>query len=156
MEGQIHNFKSIWLAEDDPDDCEIFREVLLQLQPQAVLTNFSNGEALIKQLSTSNKPDMLFLDINMPCMTGLECLVEIRALRHFSRLPVVILSNSRVSKQMQSAYAYGANLYFPKPYTITGLEKGLRELFMMNWEDPFVITRNHFVNNQFMPFTAVV
>jgi CheY-like chemotaxis protein len=156
MEPQLHNFKSIWLAEDDPDDCEIFREVLLRLAPQADLTVFKDGEALIRQLSTSNKPDILFLDINMPCMTGLECLVEIRALRHFSRLPVVILSNSRVGKQMQSAYAYGANLYFPKPYTISELESGLRELFSMNWEDPFVITRNYFVNNEFIPFNAAM
>jgi CheY-like chemotaxis protein len=154
MEAHLQNFKSIWLAEDDPDDCEIFREVLLQLQPQAQLTIFKDGEALIRQLSTSNKPDILFLDINMPCMTGLECLVEIRALRHFSRLPVVILSNSRVGRQMQSAYAYGANLYFPKPYTIGALESGLKELFKMNWADPFVITKNHFVNNEFVPFHA--
>ncbi|HWJ90717.1 MAG TPA: response regulator [Flavisolibacter sp.] len=154
MQAQFHNFKRIWLAEDDPDDCEIFREVLSELMPQAELTIFNDGEALIRQLSTSNKPDILFLDINIPRMTGLECLVEIRALRHFSRLPVVIFSNSRVDRQMQSAYAYGANLYFPKPYTIGGLEEGLKELFQMNWEDPFVITKNHYVNNTFVPFHA--
>jgi CheY-like chemotaxis protein len=94
METNYPVFHNIWLADDDLDDCEVFRDVLEQLVPTASLTVISNGEELMNLLSPSNKPDILFLDINMPLKTGLDCLLEIRAQRHFSRLPIVVFSSS--------------------------------------------------------------
>lgn len=145
-------FDKIWLADDDADDCELFEEVVKQLLPQVSLTIIPNGEILINTLSPSHKPDILFLDINMPCKDGMDCLVEIRAQRHFSRLPIVIFTSTRETKFLDASYGYGANLYYPKPTSFEKLISGMANLFQMNWDDPYTITSNHYINNRFIAF----
>jgi CheY-like chemotaxis protein len=145
-------FENIWLADDDPDDRALFEDVLMQILPTAKLTQIENGEQLMDILTPARKPDILFLDINMPCKDGLDCLVEIRAKRHFSRLPIVVFSSSKESKFIDFSYGYGANLYYQKPTSFTELITGLTGLFRMNWDDPYTITRDHYVNHKFQPF----
>ena len=79
--------------DDDVDDCELFEDVISEILPAANLTVIPNGDELIKMLTPARKPDILFLDINMPVKDGMDCLIEIRAQRHFSRLPIVVFSS---------------------------------------------------------------
>lgn len=146
--------KNIWLAEDDKDDCEIFIDVVQQLLPLTTVSVFANGEEVMNHLSTSNKPDMLFLDINMPIKDGIECLLEIRAIRDFSRLPIVIFSSSKAPQFIDKAYGYGANLYYTKPASFTQMIEGMSKLLQMDWSDPSTITHNHYINNRFVPFSS--
>ena len=152
MQTNYPVFHNIWLADDDLDDCEVFRDVLGQLVPTVSLTVISNGEELMNLLTPSNKPDILFLDINMPLKTGLDCLLEIRAQRHFSRLPIVVFSSSIQEKDIIQSYGFGANLYYSKPGSFTKLIEDMGALFQMNWNDPYTITSNHYINNKFVPF----
>ena len=154
MNTALPVFENIWLADDDHDDCELFEDVLKQILPLCNLTVFSNGEELMNALSPASKPEILFLDINMPLKNGMECLLEIRAQRHFSRLPIVIFSSSREPRFMDSSYGYGANLYYSKPTSFNELIAGLSNLLRMNWNDPYTITSNHFVNNKFVAYNA--
>ena len=146
-------FKNIWLADDDLDDCEVFEDVIKQIIPTASVTIVPNGNELMRLLTPSNSPDMLFLDINMPLKDGLSCLIEIREQPHFSKLPIVIFSSANQSKIVDQSYDYGANLYYSKPASFSQLIAGMSELFRMNWDDPFTITSNHYVNNKFISFT---
>jgi CheY-like chemotaxis protein len=152
METDFGVFQKIWLADDDLDDCEVFRDVVEQLVPSASLIIISNGEKLMSLLTPANKPDILFLDINMPLKTGLDCLVEIRAQRHFSRLPVVIFTSSTQDVDIHKSYGFGANLFYSKPTTFAKLIEDMGKLFKMNWNDPFTITSDHYINNKFVPF----
>jgi CheY-like chemotaxis protein len=154
MDLRVPVFENIWLADDDPDDCALFEEVLKQILPSVPLTIIPNGAVLMATLSPVRKPDLLFLDINMPCKDGMDCLVEIRAQRHFSRLPIVVFSSSRESKFIDKSYGYGANLYFSKPTSFQELISGLGNLFQMNWNDPYTITSNHYVNNKFVAYQS--
>jgi CheY-like chemotaxis protein len=154
MDTVVPVFEKIWLADDDKDDCELFEDVLKQIIPLASLTIIPNGEVLMNMLTPATKPDMLFLDINMPCKDGMDCLVEIRAQRHFSRLPIVIFSSTQQSKFIDSAYGYGANLFYSKPTSFNELIAGLSNLFKMNWNDPFTITSDHYANNKFVAYNA--
>jgi hypothetical protein len=52
---------------------------------------------------------------------------------------------------MQS-YGFGANLYYSKPGSFTKLIEDMGTLFQMNWNDPYTITSNHYINNKFVPF----
>ena len=154
MDSTFPLFENIWLADDDPDDRELFEDVLRQIMPLCHLTTFINGEELMKTLSTSNKPEILFLDLNMPKKSGLDCLVEIRAQRHFSRLPIVIFSSAREARFMDSSYGYGANLYYPKPTSFNELVAGLTALLRMDWNDPLTITSDHFRGNKFVAYNS--
>jgi CheY-like chemotaxis protein len=152
METQVSVFENIWLADDDSDDCELFQDVLKQILPTATITIFSDGEELMKLLSINNKPDILFLDINMPCKDGLDCLVNIRLERHFSKLPIVIFSSSTQPKHVDASYGYGANLFYSKPSSLKNLIAGLKSILKMNWNDPYTITSDHYVNNKFIAY----
>jgi DNA-binding response OmpR family regulator len=154
METTIPVFKKIWLADDDKDDCELFEDALKQILPSVSLITIPNGEQLIHMLTPSNTPDMLFLDINMPYKDGMDSLVEIRAQRHFSRLPIVIFSSTKEPKFIHTSYGYGANLFYSKPTSFNELIAGLSNLFKMNWNDPFTITSNHYINNKFVAYDA--
>jgi DNA-binding NarL/FixJ family response regulator len=147
-------FQNIWLADDDQDDCEIFRDVINQILPGVTLRILPNGEELMNMLTTAVKPDILFLDINMPRKDGLDCLLEIRAQRHFSRLPIIIFSSSKEPRYIDASYGYGANLYYSKPTSFQELIAGLSQLFKMNWNDPYTITSNHYINNKFVAYSG--
>jgi CheY-like chemotaxis protein len=152
MDTVVPLFEKIWLADDDKDDCELFEDVLKQILPLVSLTIIPNGEVLMNMLTPATKPDMLFLDINMPCKDGMDCLVEIRAQRLFSRLPIVIFSSTKESKFIDTSYGYGANLFYSKPTSFNELIAGLSNLFKMNWSDPFTVTSNHYINNKFVAY----
>ena len=154
MDRIVPVFEKIWLADDDKDDCELFEDALKQIMPLVSLTIIPNGEVLMNMLTPATKPDMLFLDINMPCKDGMDCLVETRAQRHFSRLPIVIFSSTKESKFIHTTYGYGANLFYSKPTSFNQLIVGLSNLFKMNWDDPFTITSNHYINNKFVAYNA--
>ena len=156
METKNPQIINVWLADDDQDDCEIFKDILQQILPLATLTIIGNGEILLNSLTPARKPDILFLDINMPCRNGLDCLVEIRAQRHFSRLPIIIFSSSTQTKHIDASYDYGANLYYSKPASFQELIAGLSNLLTMDWSDPYTVTKNHYINNKFVPFKSAM
>ena len=145
-------FENVWLADDDADDCELFEEAIRHILPAVSLLLIKNGDELMKQLEIDLPPDILFLDINMPCKDGLDCLKEIRAQKRFEKLPIVVFSSSIQPKHIEESYGLGANLYYSKPLTFTNLITGLGRIFQMNWNDPYTITSNHFIDNKYVPF----
>ncbi|MGV3604141.1 MAG: response regulator [Dyadobacter fermentans] len=121
----------ILLADDDDDDTFLFREALAQVQLATELSVAGNGVELIRILKdTSAKPDIIFLDMNMPVKNGLECLEEIRSTAGYEQIPVVILSTSVAQYLWESAYRNGANLYIQKPTSFNGLIEILKKCLL--------------------------
>ncbi|MCE6992248.1 response regulator [Dyadobacter sp. CY323] len=118
----------ILLADDDDDDTFLFREALGQLPAESELLIAGNGMELMLLLHAEElKPDIIFLDMNMPVKNGLECLTEIRATPGFEQTPIVILSTSIARYLWESAYNSGANLYIQKPTSFAGLVEVLQK-----------------------------
>jgi CheY-like chemotaxis protein len=63
----------------------------------------------------SFQPDLVIVDINMPKINGLEVLKKIKSHPDFKIIPVVILTTSSESSDIQTAYQMGANSYIVKP-----------------------------------------
>ena len=106
----------ILLADDDVDDIMIFKEVLNELNLPVRLTTIDNGEKLMQLLQEDEAlPDVLFLDLNMPRKTGMECLKEIKSAEALKRLPVVIFSTSFKKETVDTLYESGAQFYIRKP-----------------------------------------
>jgi CheY-like chemotaxis protein len=61
------------------------------------------------------KPDLIFLDLNLPRKDGREVLAEIKADADLKRIPVVILTTSRAEKDIAASYDLNANCYIVKP-----------------------------------------
>lgn len=112
----------ILLADDDNDDTFLFQEALEQVPLATELSVAENGMELLRLLTdVGAKPDIIFLDMNMPIKNGLECLEEIRGMAGHERIPIVILSTSVAQYLWESAFKNGANLYIQKPTSFSGL-----------------------------------
>ncbi len=109
--GQVH----IVLADDDPDDCFIFTQVAHEIIPKVKLTCLHDCEALLQFLDSSPPPDVVFLDLNMPVLSGQECLKKIKERLDSKDIPIVIYSTASKAYIIDECYKLGANLYIVKP-----------------------------------------
>jgi CheY-like chemotaxis protein len=105
------------LADDDPDDLELFEEALTETVPDAQFASVENGEEVLSTLSQQGKelPDLIFLDINMPVMDGWECLKKLKDKNPFSAIPVIMYSTSSAAADIEMAYKLGAFAFLTKP-----------------------------------------
>jgi CheY-like chemotaxis protein len=143
----------IVLADDDPDHGFLFQLVLKQVDPKRKLTKVTDGAALLDYLSHSI-PGLVFLDLNMPCKNGYECLQEIRELPELIDLPVVVYSSSTQMNDIQRSYIHKADLYMVKPFNSYHLKNALELILSMDWRRNYPQERFYFINNRFVPFTA--
>ncbi len=120
-------------AEDDPDDCQFFEDGIESAALNADIILLENGNEVIKYLvSEFPTPDVIFLDINMSRVNGLDVLKFIRSHSQFDRIPVIMLTTS-VNDEERS-YELGANLYFSKFNFFTHEEIILRAMFAPGWQ----------------------
>jgi DNA-binding NarL/FixJ family response regulator len=108
---------NLLLADDDIDDCYLFREAVAAISQSAQISTIHDGAHLMSRLNQANchLPDILFLDINMPRKNGFECLTEIKANDKLAKLPVIIYSTSLDPTMVTLFYEKGAKYYIQKP-----------------------------------------
>ncbi len=130
------------LADDDKDDCDLFKEALDELPVSANLLTVHDGEQLMKWLvaKEDSLPQILFLDLNMPRKNGFECLSEIKKNDALKNLPVIIFSTSYNSDIANELYQNGAHYYVSKPNEFEKLknviEKALASVLQNNTSQP--------------------
>lgn len=115
--------KTVMLIDDDADDRFLFSDAI---QGVAQCITCESPEEGISKLSEHSCPDFLFLDINMPIMTGFECLEHIRKNKNHDSVHIVMYSTSNLQEDIAMSKKLGANFYFAKPYSYEDLKKGLR------------------------------
>lgn len=122
--------KTCLLVDDDEDDAEIFAIALNEANPDIKCLTAADGlEALEMLRDPSFIPDYIFLDLNMPLMTGKECLVEIRKRPHLLNTPVIIFSTSASQRDISETQNLGASCFITKPPLISILTERLLEIF---------------------------
>jgi CheY-like chemotaxis protein len=115
---------SFLLVDDDPDDTFLFGEVLRDVASSVVLSTAANGHEALEQLRASNPlPDLIFLDLNMPRMGGVECLSTLKSNAELSRIPVIIYTTSSQSKDIEETIQKGAVCFITKPSNIKELSE---------------------------------
>jgi CheY-like chemotaxis protein len=109
--------RTFLLADDDPDDVDMFRDALLIIDPSIVFYHVHDGRGILEKLDDKNleKPDIIFLDINMPIMNGWECLAKLKECELYRNIPVVIYSTASYHKEVEKAFDMGAICFFTKP-----------------------------------------
>jgi CheY-like chemotaxis protein len=117
--------RTILLADDDPDDAEIFSMVLTKVDPSIKLIHAPNGVAVLEYLKERNHvvPDVIFLDINMPEMNGWQCLQSLKANPLTSGIPVLMYTTSSQARDKEIAMNLGAVAFITKPSDYKTLEK---------------------------------
>lgn len=126
----------IFLADDDEDDRLMFSEALNEMPVKARLQTANDGEKLLSLLAKSTEvPDLIFLDLNMPNKNGVETLRELRRMKSLASVPVLIYSTSNNDMDLEETYRLGANLYVEKPYSYSELVQVLGELLQLNLKE---------------------
>ncbi|HEU0064294.1 MAG TPA: response regulator [Flavisolibacter sp.] len=143
--------KSIILADDDIDDHDFFREALNEIAPSIKLTIVNNGDELLNLLN-HYIPDFIFLDLDMPCKNGLQCLTEIRANQQIKSIPVVIFSSTSRPANIETAYEMGADLFFIKPSVYNELISSIKAILELNWQNPSRVKEEYFINGRYVAF----
>ncbi|HTF20087.1 MAG TPA: response regulator [Chryseolinea sp.] len=137
--------RSVLVADDDPDDFLTFEVVCEELSFKIVLSHVTNSDALLKALD-EQLPDILFLDIMMPTLTGTHCLRMLRSNRRFDGLPIIMYTSMTDIENVEFCFREGANLYVIKPSSFQELKQTLERILTINWKKAMYFpTRDSFV-----------
>lgn len=110
------NTLRILLADDSEGDRLLFKEALEELNLDVHVDMVKNGVQLMDYLTkNSTLPHLLFLDLNMPRKSGLECLKEIRNDKKLKEIAIAVYSTSASEKDINEAFLNDANVYINKP-----------------------------------------
>lgn len=126
----------IMLADDDEDDRLFFKEAFEEVKINYDISTFNDGEQLMHYLNEPGNPlpDIIFLDLNMPRKSGMECLKEIRGNERLKRISVAIYSTSSSEQDIEDTFVAGANVYIKKPNDFNMLKKVLSDVVHINWQ----------------------
>jgi CheY-like chemotaxis protein len=124
-------FLYVLLADDDADDRMFFEDAIREINLPVDLNIVKDGAELMRYLLGSGiiLPQVLFLDLNMPFRNGFQCLDEIRDIKAFNDIFVIIYSTTARTSDINTAYEKGANLFIQKPNSFSKLKDVLRLIF---------------------------
>lgn len=133
----MNHFLHLLLADDDEDDRELFQIALENLSLNVQFTTVEDGEELMRWLyqQQDKLPDLLFLDLNMPFKSGLECLIEIKQDQKLQSLPVIILSSGLNAREMEGLFTTGAQFYIQKPDSLKKLTQLIGRILSLSEEE---------------------
>src|SRR4030095_14758078 len=116
--------KILLIVDDDSDDIQLFCEAVAEINETFHCFSAGNGEEALQLLkSTIVKPDFIFLDLNMPRMSGRQCLVNLKKDPDFSHIPVIMYTTSKVDRDVEDSLHLGAVSFITKPNKFDHLVK---------------------------------
>ncbi|MBA2611157.1 MAG: response regulator [Bacteroidetes bacterium] len=115
----------ILLVEDNEGDILLTLEAFEECKVKSEISVAKNGKEALDflfkrgEFADVKKPDIIFLDINIPIFNGHEVLRQIKADPNLKKIPVIILTTSSNQKDIDSAYENHCNSYVKKPLEIS-------------------------------------
>jgi CheY-like chemotaxis protein len=122
------------LVEDDPGDVLMTREALSEAKVLHHLHVVDNGESAMAFLGQQGeyadapRPDLIFLDLNLPRLDGREVLGLIKADPALRTIPVVVLTTSNAEEDVLKSYDLHANAYVTKPVDFNAFTNAVRQV----------------------------
>ena len=120
------------IVDDEPASRDVLKRYVADTETLNLMSECKNAiEA--NEVIKSGAIDLIFLDINMPLMNGLECLKEIKSHLHLKDIPVVMYTTSALSGTIEIAYRLGASLFMEKPSEFQALKNMLGPILEKDW-----------------------
>jgi CheY-like chemotaxis protein len=119
---------SVLLVEDEPVDRVLMRSAFEKFAPQVELSEVTNADDARAQLEGDAARDLVLLDLKLPRASGLEILEWIRKNPALKALPVIVLTTSQHSADLERAQELGANSYLVKRVDIGQLRDIIRRI----------------------------
>lgn len=114
------------LIDDVEDDRKIFQAALNNVDSSIKLVTSNNGVQALEMFDSDNSfsPDFIFLDMNMPYMSGKECLIKLRGIERLRDVPVLLYSSVSYFDELAGC---GASGFITKQNSVADLAKKLSE-----------------------------
>jgi PAS domain S-box len=120
---------NVLIVEDDRDDFLLLEEALEDVLHHPQIDHSRDGKDLLQKIAQQTKPDIIFLDLNIPKINGIDCLKTIRKQNNLNATPVVIYSTSSDVEDIDICYQSGCTLYLVKQTSFNDLVKQLKKIF---------------------------
>jgi CheY-like chemotaxis protein len=133
---ELHDVE-ILLVEDNPNDAELAQRALRREKLQNRLLVASDGAQALDYLfgtgvfsgrTLQNRPKVIFLDLKLPKVDGIEVLKRIKGDDRTKTIPVVVLTSSLEDRDVIDTYQLGVNSYIVKPVEFDRFFKTLGEI----------------------------
>lgn len=132
----MNSYVPVVMADDDADDFFLMQSTLEEQHVTNPLHHVANAHQLFEFLVHRNDtttvhrhlPGLIFLDINMPGMNGLEILEKLKTNADFRAIPVVVFSTVSNPETVRRAYQLGANSFITKPNSMQGMSEVVRSV----------------------------
>lgn len=117
--------KLFLLVDDDAADSELFCEALKEVDETIICRCVYDGQEALDVLSEAARPDLIFLDINMPVMDDWECLSKLKDHEDYKNIDVIIYSTPSHKRDLEIAVKAGALCFLSKPHDYSTLKKNI-------------------------------
>lgn len=132
----MNRLKRILLAEDDPLDIELTLNALSEHNLANEVAVARDGVEVLDYLHRRDKfakrppgnPVVIMLDLKMPRLDGLEVLKILKSDEKLRQIPIVVLTSSRESLDLQESYRLGVNAYVVKPVRFAELVEAVKQI----------------------------
>ena len=131
--------KVLLVAEDDENDALLLERALRRADSCFHMVRVADGEELVNYLegrapyhdrSAHPEPNVVLLDLKMPRMDGFDVLRWRRETGGGRNFPVIVFSSSTLGRDIEKAYALGANSYVVKPMRAEALDDMVQALLV--------------------------
>lgn len=127
---------TIIMVEDDQGHARLIEKNIRRAGVNNELIAFVDGAGALDYLLgpdgsgevSSRRQLLVLLDLNLPDMAGVDVLKKIKSNTHLKRTPVVVLTTTDDSREIQNCYDLGANVYITKPVSYDGFSNAIRQL----------------------------
>ena len=127
---------SIVMIEDDEGHARLIEKNIRRAGVNNEIVPFANGTDALRHLLgedgsgevSCGRQLLILLDLNLPDMTGIDILEKLKSNPHTKRSPVVVLTTTDDSREIQRCYDLGANVYITKPVNYEGFANAIRQL----------------------------
>jgi CheY-like chemotaxis protein len=122
------------LVEDNYGDELLTREAFLSAKIQNNIVVARDGEEALSLLRREGKyadaarPDLILLDLNLPCLDGHEVLEQIKTNPSLRKIPVIVLTSSDTEIDVEQCYKLNANGYIVKPIDLERLQEIVKSI----------------------------
>jgi CheY-like chemotaxis protein len=132
----MNNSPTILIVEDDEGHAILIRENLEMAGLQNPIRHFRDGQAILdfffdrsgQALSTPDGTYLLLLDIRMPKIDGIEVLRRLKSDPELRKLPVIMLTTTDDTREVERCHTLGCNVYIQKPVDYDRFAEAIRRL----------------------------
>lgn len=132
-----HEKYDIILVEDNPNDAELMVHSLKKNHLANKLIVLEDGEQALNYIfcrgqyakrDSDELPKVIFLDLKLPKVNGLEVLEQVKSNDKTKQIPIVIVTSSKEDPDIEAAYRLGANSYVVKPVDFDKFKETINQL----------------------------